>query len=463
MPDVLLTHGYFLEEDEKEQQIMKPYPPLGLGYLAAYLRRAGFAVEIFDATFRRRADLAARLAREPGGVLGVYTALSTRASVVRIISQAKKHGWRVVLGGPEGANYPEEYLSRGADVMVLGEGEATLADLLPQLSRKGHHRLHGLPGIAFQDEDGGIVTNEGRAQIENLDTLPWPDRPLIDQQQYLDAWRRRHGHGSIHLITARGCPYQCRWCSHAVFGYSHRRRNASDCAAEVNFIQETFHPEQLWYADDVFTLNHPWLFDFAAALKQRGLHLPFETISRADRLMSEEVIQTLAGMGCYRLWLGSESGSPRVLLAMQRGVIPEQVQWVARMARGYGIQVGMFLMWGYEGEELADIEATIAHVQASNPDIFFTTVVYPIKNTPYYDLVASRLVLPPNWAAATDRDIKIKGRHSHQYYRHADRWLRSAVDAYRLQAANPAEAAVKQQEAQLARQALLSAAAEVEA
>ncbi|HEX5689727.1 MAG TPA: radical SAM protein, partial [Roseiflexaceae bacterium] len=404
MPDILLTHGYFLWEDEKEQQIMKPYPTLGLLYISAYLRRAGFDVALYDATFGSRVELAERLAREPGGVLGIYTNLITRSNVIWIAGEAKRHGWTVVLGGPESANYPDEYMAHGADVIVTGEGEATLAELLPILARRGPHRLHGVAGTTFRDEDGQVVVNVERPQIDDIDSLPWPDREQIDQQQYIDIWRTHHGMGSVNLITARGCPYKCKWCSHAVFGYTHRRRNFLDCAAEVQHINDTYHPDQVWYADDVFTINHRWLYNYAAELKRRDLKLPFETISRADRMMKDEVLQTLAEMGCYRIWIGSESGSQRILDAMQRGVTAEQVQWATKAAQRHGIQVGMFLMWGYDGETEEDIAATIEHVKRANPDIFFTTVAYPIKNTPYYQRVAGQLALEKDWASATDRD-----------------------------------------------------------
>src|SRR6266516_285941 len=248
MPDILLTHGYFLWEDEKEQQIMKPYPTLGLLYISAYLRRAGYDVEIYDTTFGNRADLTERLAREPGGVLGIYTNLITRGNVVWIVAEAKRYGWTVVLGGPESANYPSEYIAQGADVIVTGEGEETLAELLPLLARVGPHRLHGVAGTTFRDEDGQIITNVERPQIADIDSIPWPDRERIDQQQYIEIWRTHHGMGSVNLITARGCPYKCKWCSHAVFGYTHRRRDFMDCAAEVQHINDTYHPDQVWYA-----------------------------------------------------------------------------------------------------------------------------------------------------------------------------------------------------------------------
>src|ERR1700677_3851824 len=130
MSDVLLTHGYFLFEDEKEQKIMKPYATLGLLYLSAYLKRAGLSTEIFDSTFSPRTDLFAQL-RAGRGVIGIYTNLITRASVLDIVREARANGWIVVLGGPECANYPSQYIERGAHVVVVGEGEETMAELIP--------------------------------------------------------------------------------------------------------------------------------------------------------------------------------------------------------------------------------------------------------------------------------------------------------------------------------------------
>jgi radical SAM superfamily enzyme YgiQ (UPF0313 family) len=451
---VLLTHGYFLDDDPKEREVMKPYPPLGLLYVSAYLRRAGVGVEVFDTTFSTHAALDARLAAPPAGVLGVYTNLITRASVLDIVSRAKAHGWTVVLGGPEAANYPAEYLARGADVVVFGEGEETMLELLPALEARGPHRLHGIAGTAFRDERGELVTNADRTQLKDLDALPWPDRDAIDVGRYVDVWRAHHGAGSVNLITARGCPYRCRWCSHAVFGYSHRRRSASGTADELQFLVERYRPDQVWYADDVFTIHHRWLYEYAAELKRRGLRVPFETISRADRMMQDDVLRTLAEMGCWRIWIGAESGSQRLLDAMERGVTVDQVLFATAAAKRHGIQVGMFLMWGYDGETVADIAATVDLVRRADPEVFLTTVAYPIKNTPYFRQLGDRVVATRDWAAATDRDYDVRGRYSRELYGHADRWLRREIESHRLGAAGETARA----EARQARAALLALA-----
>jgi anaerobic magnesium-protoporphyrin IX monomethyl ester cyclase len=462
MSDLLLTHGYFLFEDEKEIQIMRPYPTLGLLYISAYLRRDGFDVEIFDSTFAQRQQLFDRLA-QGRGVIGIYTNLMTRRPVLDIVVVAKRHGWTVVLGGPESANYPAEYLASGADVVVVGEGETTMAELLPALAARGPHRLHGVAGTVFRDGNGVVVTNAEREKIADLDSLPWPDRGRIDQARYVDVWREKHGMGSVNLITARGCPYKCNWCSHAVFGYTHRRRSYLDCASELEHVMETYRPDQVWYSDDVFTISHPWLFGYAKELKRRNLRVPFETISRADRMMKDEVLETLADMGCYRIWIGSESGSQRILDAMQRGVTVDQVVWAAKAAKRYGIQVGMFLMWGYPGEQVDDIAATVDLVSKCQPEVHLTTVAYPIKNTGYFRKAAESVVLDKEWSAATDRDHRIRGRHSRGYYKQADLWLNNEVEATRLEGRNPAEAALRRAAAMQARASMLAVASETEA
>ena len=429
--DILLTHGYFLYEDPKELQIMKPYPPLGLLYICSHLRSKGVSAEVFDSTFSSRQELWDRLQNETPAVLGVYANLMTRPNVVEILRMAKQFGWRTVVGGPEPGAYVAEYLSAGADVVVIGEGEITLEELVPALRAPSVERLQQIDGIAFRGVDGSVVRTKPRTQIKDIDNQPWPAREAIDMERYVDTWRQHHGMGSVSLITARGCPYHCRWCSHEVFGKTHRRRSPGLVADELEWLLQRYHPEMAWMADDVFTIHHGWLFRYAAELKRRGIKLPFECISRADRL-NPQVVDTLAEMGCFRVWIGSESGSQRILDAMERGVTVEEVQTAVALCRSAGIQSGMFLMWGYEGEELSDIEATVEHVKRTDPEIFFTTVAYPIKGTPYFSEVAERVAAVKAWSESSDRELRIRNRHSREFYRFADQLLRSEVELERL-------------------------------
>jgi anaerobic magnesium-protoporphyrin IX monomethyl ester cyclase len=416
---LLLTHGFFLSEDPKEQQVMRPYPPMGILYLSAYLRSKGFEVDVYDSTWGSKSELYDILERGPAGWLGVYGNLLTRGNVIQIVERARAAGWRIVLGGPEPVNYAEEYLAAGADYVVQGEGELALEQL-----------LQGNPspdGTIFRDASGVVVRAPAGTLIPDLDSLPWPDRERIDLGRYLSAWRERHGTGSVSLITARGCPYHCRWCSHSTFGKTHRRRSVGSVADEAEWILHRYQPEMLWYADDVFTIHTGWTLAYAAEMKRRGISVPFECITRADRF-SAPVAEALAEMGCFRVWIGSESGSQRVLDSMQRGVKVAQVREAVRLAQSHGIQTGMFLMWGYEGEQLEDIEATVEHVQACRPDVFLTTVSYPIKGTPFYGEVGDKLVRIGEWRTSTDRDVRVKGRHSRRFYQFADDLLRSAME-----------------------------------
>jgi anaerobic magnesium-protoporphyrin IX monomethyl ester cyclase len=429
--DILLTHGYFLYEDPKELQIMKPYPPLGILYICAHLRSKGLSVEVFDSTFSSRQQLFELLRQGPPAVLGIYANLMTRPNVVEILRVAKDAGWKTVVGGPEPSAYIDEYLDAGADVIVIGEGEVTLEELVPALRSHSAEALGEVKGIAFQTPEGTVVRTPPREQIRDIDAQPWPARESIDLAQYLAVWREHHGMGSVSLITARGCPYHCRWCSHEVFGKTHRRRKPASVADELEWLISRYQPEMAWMADDVFTIHHGWLFQYAAELKRRGLRLPFECISRADRL-SPQVVATLAEMGCFRVWIGSESGSQRILDAMERGVTAEEVRSAVAMCRSHGIKTGMFLMWGYEGEELGDIEATIEHVKKTDPDIFFTTVAYPIKGTPYFAEVAARVENLKPWRVGSDREVRIRNRHSRQFYSFADKLLRGEVELEHL-------------------------------
>lgn len=429
MRELLLAHGYFLFEDPKERQIMKPYAPLGILYLCSHLRKKGFDVDVFDTTFSSREELFRFLRSETPSVLGLYANLMTRGNIIEILRVAREAGWKTVVGGPEPGAYTDEYLQAGADFVVAGEGELTMEELLLAL-RAGTTDFSRIAGLSFMC-DGQLHQGMPRDQIANIDLQPWPARDAIDIKRYVETWRQHHGAGSINFITARGCPFRCNWCSHQVFGQSHRRRDPVLVVDEVEWLMGTYQPDMIWVSDDVFTINHAWLRAYAAEMKRRGLRIPFECISRADRL-NVEMMDLLAELGCFRLWIGSESGSQRILDSMDRGVKIEQVQNAVHMCRERSIQSGMFLMWGYEGEELEDIEATIRHVSTSKPDIFFTTVSYPIKGTPYYKKISDRLVQLGPWSSTSDRELKIKGRHTRQFYSHVDKLLRDEVARARL-------------------------------
>jgi len=292
---VLFTHGYFLGEDPKEQQLMRPYPPLGILYLAAYLEQRGVPATVFDSTFSTRAALERHLLETRPDVVGIYTNLMTKLNVLALVRFIRGRQalarTRVVLGGPEVTHHAEKFLEHGADVVVVGEGEETTHALVSAWAETAgadaaamSEALAGIPGIVFRDREGHVVRTGPRALMKSLDELPVPKREAIDLQPYLDAWRARHGTNAISISTMRGCPYSCRWCSRAVYGESYRRRSPRLVADEVQAVVERYHPDSLWFVDDVFTINHRWLEQLTVELEQRGLRVPYECITRADRL-----------------------------------------------------------------------------------------------------------------------------------------------------------------------------------
>lgn len=424
--DILLTHAYFLCDDSHEQQIMKPYPPLGLLYISSYLKEKGFDVAVFDATFEDMSAFEQYVLKNKPPIVGIYVNMMTKRTALKMLAFLKQHDIYIVLGGPDVPYYAEQYLQHGADIVVKGEGELTLEELIPHLAQYGLQGLDIIKGIAWLDDAGELVENEARPMIADLSSHPWPDREAIDIVRYMQVWKDNHGLSSISVIHARGCPYTCTWCSHSVFGNTHRRRTPEDAAEELLWIKERYNPDLIWYADDVLTINQRWWYAYADELEERGVRIPFEGISRADRL-DETLIQKLAEMGCYRLWNGSESGSQKVLDAMQRKVQVEDVQHKTHLLQKYGIEAGMFIMLGYHGETIADIEATVEHLKICNPDIFLTTIAYPIKGTPYYAEVETDILQSGAWAENADRDLSVAGRYSTRFYDFATRWMVNEV------------------------------------
>ena len=437
---VLLTHGYFLQEDPKEQAIMKPYPPLGILYLSAWLDRHGVANAVFDTTFSSRDLLHKHLLTQRPRIAALYTNLMTKPNVVELMrfirSQDTLRQTRIVLGGPDVTHNTDEYLAAGADLLVIGEGEQTLLDIaLADAAEPGADtipaRFGHIPGLAYALPDGSTHRTAPREKLRDLDALPLPNRHKTNLQQYLDVWKNAHGHSAISLSTQRGCPYTCRWCSTAVYGQSYRRRSPAAVVDEIQHLQTQYNFDLIWFVDDVFTVSHKWLAEFAAELKRRQVRVAYECITRADR-MNEEVLRLLKDSGCFRVWIGAESGSQRIIDAMDRRVDVEQVRTMIQASRRAGIQAGTFIMLGYPGETEDDIRETVRHLKWANPDVFTITVAYPIKGTGLYEEVQATAHSPLPWTERTDRDLDFQRRYPRRYYDYAVRWTVNAVHWHKV-------------------------------
>lgn len=431
---VILTHGYFLNEDPAEQRIMKPYPPLGILYISSYLEKQGIENEIFDTTFSSKKELNKFLLQYLPDYIGIYVNLMTKLNVLEIIKFVKSHDelsqTKIILGGPDVRYNADNFLKHGADYLVIGEGEETLYELIKALDTNKHQSLKEIRGIGFKNDAGNTTFTPDRTLIKTIDELPIPNRKRINIAAYQNIWKKHHGSDAVSVSTMRGCPYTCRWCSRAVYGLSYRRRSPTSVIDELEIIQTDYNPDTLWFVDDVFTISHKWMNEFTNELKRRNLKINYECITRADRL-NEEVISMLKESGCFRVWIGAESGSQKIIDAMDRRVDVEQVREMIKLTRKHGIETGTFIMLGYPGETEKDIEETIKHLKESNPDYFTITIAYPINGTELYLEIEAKQNKLFNWETDTDRDRDFERNYNRSYYNFAVRHVVNEVNYYK--------------------------------
>ena len=422
MTDILLGHAYFLKYDVIERRVMKPYPPLGILYLSAYLKRCGFSVEVFDSTFQDFEDFERTLGTVRPRIVGLYTNIITRENVLKLTGMAKESGVEFVLaGGPDAPEWAETYFRAGVDVIGTNEGELTLEELVPLLQRQGLRNLEDVPGIIF-NRDGLPHRTPPRPAIADLNSLPWPDRDALRMEDYFKAWKSKHGETAVSLITARGCPFHCSWCSAEVFGHSHRQRSPQDVVDEMTMLKDRYDPDLMWISDDVLTINREWSMKFFEEVRRRGAQHPFECLSRVD-LVDREILAGLKDSGCFRIWYGAESGSQKVLDSMQKGTRVEQVREASRITQEMGMQSGFFILLGYPEETTADIRMTIEFLKETRPDVVGTSVAFPIKGTEFYERVHDRVIPNENWSSRNQNKLLFKGKYPRLYYWFAIRWL----------------------------------------
>lgn len=262
---------------------MKPYSPLGILYISAYLEEHGFENDVFDSTFSSFEKLCAEILKVQPRIIGIYTNLMTKINVLRLIRFVKEQpslkNCRVILGGPEVKNHAENFLKYGADVLVVGEGEETMLELVRLFSTDDNTRgdeklkLEEIPGIAFLKTDNSLIITPGRALLKDMDQLPFPNRKKIRLENYFEAWRSRHGASAISVSTMRGCPYTCKWCSRAVYGQSYRRRSPGKVVEELKILRKNYAFDTIWFVDDVFSISHKWLEEFRNEVVKAGLEI----------------------------------------------------------------------------------------------------------------------------------------------------------------------------------------------
>ena len=415
---ILFTHAYYLSNDPKEQKIMKPYPPLGLLYVSGYFLNKNIPNDVFDSTFSNQAAQLDFISEKKPKVICIYTNLMTKIEVIKLmkILKSKKYNFpKIVLGGPDVTYNIENYLKAGADFLVIGEGEETTLELYHAIINNTNY--HAINGIAFL-ENNQVIQTESRTKFRELDELPLPNREAISMQKYLDTWKNNHGKSSMTISTQRGCPYTCKWCSTAVYGQSYRRRPAHLVAQEMKMLKEKYNPDALWFVDDVFTVSHKWLLEFHSEVKKQNAIIPFECITRAERL-NDETLQLLKEIGCFRIWIGAESGSQKIIDLMDRRVDINHVKKMIQDTNAIGIETGTFVMVGYPEETVNDISQTIQYLKEAKPTHYTITIAYPIKGTSLYTEIQNKIIHQPNWETSTDREIDFERTYSRKFYKYA--------------------------------------------
>jgi len=440
MTQILLGQSYFLRFDPKLWEAMQPYPPLGTLYAASYLRQHGYEIALFDAMLAESEDewgqmldqhqpQYAILYEDNFNYLSKMCLLRMREAAFRMIDMAKARGCIVILCGADASDHYQIYLVRGADYVLIGEGEETLIELLGQLPAGKEMNLKSILGLAYRSSDPShessivhgpsstINHNPRRPDISNLDVLPFPAWDLVDIEKYRLIWLKRHGYFSMNMVTTRGCPFHCNWCAKPIWGQRYHSRSPENVATEMKWLKETYHPDHIWFADDILGLKPGWLPRFADALQAQGSLIPFKCLSRADLLTREGEVEALARAGARTVWMGAESGSQKILDAMDKGTRVEQIHEAARRLKRVGIRVGFFLQFGYPGETREDIELTVQLMRDADPDDIGISVSYPMPGTKFYEAVRSQLGEKQNWQASDDLAMLYEGPFSTEFYR----------------------------------------------
>ena len=423
MAKILFGQSYFLRFDPKLWEAMQPYPPLGTMYAASYLRKRGYDVALFDAMLAESEDEWARaldaskpeyaiLYEDNFNYLSKMCLLRMREAAFRMIGMAKQRGCVMICAGADMTDHSDLYLAQGADYVLLGEGEETLGELMDALTGRSQQAPESIIGLTSPK----TALPSRRPDIRQLDDLPFPAWELVDIERYRRIWLERHGYYSMNMVTTRGCPYHCNWCAKPIWGQRYNSRSPENVAAELKWLKDTYHPDHIWFADDILGLKPGWLEKFATVVAATDARVPFKCLQRAD-LITERTAAALKLAGCKTVWVGAESGSQKILDAMDKGDKVEDIYAAARLLQQNGIEVGFFLQFGYPDEDWADIQLTLQMVRDCMPDDIGISVSYPLPGTKFFERVKIQLGEKQNWRDSQDLAMLYRGPYPTEFYR----------------------------------------------
>jgi len=429
MKKILFGQSYYLRFDPKLWEAMQPYPPLGTMYAASYMRENGYDVALFDAMLaestnewgdalnEHQPDFAI-IYEDNFNYLSKMCLLNMREAAFDMIGMAKAQNCTVIICGSDATDHADAYMTAGADYVLLGEGEETLLELMTSESNGEPPDYAAISGLVYQSETAVFVHNPRRPVMKQIDKIPFPAWDLIDVERYRKIWLDQNGYYSMNISTTRGCPYHCNWCAKPIWGQRYSSRSPESVAKEMKWLKETYQPDHIWFVDDIMGLKPRWWQQFADAVEQHDARIPFKCLSRADLIVRDaDNVSALAQAGCDIIWIGAESGSQKILNAMDKGTTVEQIYEASRRLHGAGIKIAFFLQFGYPGETREDIEKTLQMVRDCNPDDIGMSVSYPLPGTPFYDNVKRQLGKQQNWTDSADLAMMYQGTFATEFYR----------------------------------------------
>lgn len=432
MADILLTHSYFLHFDPKQLKNGTPYPPLATLFAASFLQQSKHNVAFHDTMFKQDASHIEEVIKTHQPKLFVVyddgfnyltkmCLTNMRDAAFEMITIAKKYGCKVAISSSDSTDHTLEYLQRGADFILIGEGEQTLLEL-SNFVVNGVGTLEQINGLAFL-KDGAICKTNKRDNLRDLDVLPNPAWDLVDFTPYQNMWLKHKGYFSLNMATTRGCPFKCNWCAKPIYGNRYNSRSPKRVVEELTYLQQKTGVQHIWFSDDIFGLKPGWVKEFSLLIKQAGIQVKYKIQSRVDLLEEENYVSYLADSGCDEAWVGAESGSQKILDAMDKGTTVAQIETASNLMKQHGIKPCFFLQFGYPGELKEDIDKTVAMVKQLMPYDIGISVSYPLPGTVFYNNVKEQLTSKQNWTDSDELLVMFRGTFSANYYKQLQRWV----------------------------------------
>jgi radical SAM superfamily enzyme YgiQ (UPF0313 family) len=242
-------------------------------------------------------------------------------------------------------------------------------------------------------------------------------------EPYRNAWLQSTGYFSINMNTTRGCPFKCNWCAKPIYGNRYNVRSPKHVVEEIKMLKEKFGMQHIWFCDDIFGLKPGWINEFADLSEKENCKTKFKIQCRVDLLLQENNVAALARAGCEEVWVGAESGSQKILDAMDKGTTVEQIYEATRLLKKHNIKPCFFLQFGYLGETKDDIDKTIKMVMELMPYNIGVSVSYPLPGTKFYDTVKNDLKVKSNWTDSDDLSLMFRNTYPAKFYKELHRYI----------------------------------------